>query len=331
MTNLTEISSDAQFNDLVAKKDLVFVLNFWASWAEPCQQMNEVFQELAGKFPALQFLKIEAEEYPDISESFEISAVPTFIILKGGKIADQIEGAKAAELTNAVVKHSKGVLNKFAATSAAGTDNGAKPVKDLNSRLKALVNSAPVMIFIKGTPQQPRCGFSRQLVELLGEQKVKYSSFNILADEDVRQGLKAYSDWPTYPQVYVNGELMGGLDIIKEMIASGEFQDVLPKEKDLSTRLQELIEKQPVMVFIKGSPEEPRCGFSRQLVALLNERHVKYGYFDILSDDEVRQGMKVHVDWPTFPMLFYKGELLGGLDIVKEMIESGEFDQVLTA
>lgn len=331
MTNLTEISSDAQFNDLVAKKDLVFVLNFWASWAEPCQQMNEVFQELAGKFPALQFLKIEAEEYPDISESFEISAVPTFIILKGGKIADQIEGAKAAELTNAVVKHSKGVLNKFAATSAAGTDNGAKPVKDLNSRLKALVNSAPVMIFIKGTPQQPRCGFSRQLVELLGEQKVKYSSFNILADEDVRQGLKAYSDWPTYPQVYVNGELMGGLDIIKEMIASGEFQDVLPEEKDLSTRLQELIEKQPVMVFIKGSPEEPRCGFSRQLVALLNERHVKYGYFDILSDDEVRQGMKVHVDWPTFPMLFYKGELLGGLDIVKEMIESGEFDQVLTA
>ncbi|CAO3655050.1 unnamed protein product [Mucor hiemalis] len=297
--------------------------------------MNEVFQELAGKFPALQFLKVKtelfSEEYPDISESFEISAVPTFIVLKGGKIADQIEGAKAAELTNAVAKHAKGVLNKFAATSAAGTDNGAKPVKDLNSRLKALVNSAPVMIFIKGTPQQPRCGFSRQLVELLGEQKVKYSSFNILADEDVRQGLKAYSDWPTYPQVYVNGELMGGLDIIKEMIASGEFQDVLPKEKDLSTRLQELIEKQPVMVFIKGSPEEPRCGFSRQLVALLNDRHVKYGYFDILSDDEVRQGMKVHVDWPTFPMLFYKGELLGGLDIVKEMIESGEFDQVLTA
>lgn len=135
-------------------------------------------------------------------------------------------------------------------------------------------------------------------------------------------GLKAYSDWPTYPQVYVNGELMGGLDIIKEMIASGEFKEMLPKDKDLSTRLQELIEKQPVMVFIKGTPEEPRCGFSKQLVALLNDRHVKYGHFDILSDDEVRQGMKAHVDWPTFPMLFYKGELLGGLDIVKEMVRS---------
>ncbi|KAI8332740.1 thioredoxin-like protein [Choanephora cucurbitarum] len=295
--------------------------------------MNEVFAELAGKFPALQFLKIEAEEYPDISENYEIAAVPTFIIVKAGKVAEQVEGAKAAELSNAVAKHAKGVLNRFTSPSVAATENSnaVKPVKDLNARLKALVNSAPVMIFIKGTPQQPRCGFSRQLVELLGEQKVKYSSFNILADEDVRQGLKAFSDWPTYPQVYINGELMGGLDIIKEMVASGEFKDVLPKEKDLSTRLQELIEKQPVMVFIKGTPEEPRCGFSRQLVALLNERHVKYGHFDILSDEEVRQGLKVHVDWPTFPMLFYKGELLGGLDIVKEMIESGEFDQVLTA
>ncbi|KAI9264747.1 thioredoxin-like protein [Sporodiniella umbellata] len=291
--------------------------------------MNEVFAELSSKFPALQFLKIEAEEYPDISESFEISAVPTFIVIKGGKIAEQIEGAKAAELSNAVAKHAKGVLNKFATTTSVSSE--AKPVKDLNSRLKALVNSAPVMIFIKGTPQQPRCGFSRQLVDILAEQKAKYSSFNILADEDVRQGLKAYSDWPTYPQVYVGGELIGGLDIVKEMISSGEFQDMLPKEKDLNTQLQELIDKQPVMVFIKGTPEEPRCGFSRQMVALLNDRHVKYGHFDILSDDEVRQGLKTYVDWPTFPMLFYKGELLGGLDIIKEMIESGEFDQVITA
>lgn len=60
MSNLTEISSDAQFNDLVSKKDSVFVLNFWASWAEPCQQMNEVFAELSGKFPALQFLKVNS-------------------------------------------------------------------------------------------------------------------------------------------------------------------------------------------------------------------------------------------------------------------------------
>ncbi|KAI8099204.1 thioredoxin-like protein [Halteromyces radiatus] len=339
MTNLLDITSDQQFTDLCSKKDAVLALNFWASWAEPCQQMNDVFTELAGKFSAIQFLKIEAENFPDISEQYEISAVPTFIILKGDKIVDRVEGAKAAELSNAVTKHAKGILNKFSNTTSLengnnnsnSSNNNNNKSKDLNTRLKTLINSAPVMIFIKGTPQQPRCGFSRTLVDLLGEQKVKYSSFNILADEDVRQGLKVYSDWPTFPQVYIDGELIGGLDIIKELVASGEFASMLPKEKSLAVRLQDLIEKQPVMVFIKGTPQEPQCGFSRQMVAILNDRHIKYGYFNILSDDEVRQGLKTHVDWPTFPMLFYKGELLGGLDIVKDMIESGEFDQVLTA
>ncbi|KAG2172294.1 hypothetical protein INT43_004836 [Umbelopsis isabellina] len=312
MSNLIELSSEEKFQQLVAGNAPV-VLNFWASWAEPCSQMNEVFKELANKFPTLKFIQIEAENFPETSEKFEIESVPTFLIVKNDKVVNKIEGAKAAELSNAVAKYAKGVLANN--TSINGVSGAPPPVRDLQSRLKALVNSAPVMIFIKGTPQQPRCGFSRQLVDLLAEQNVRYSSFNILADEDV----------------YINGELAGGLDIIKELIASGEFAEMVPKEKDLSSRLQELIEKQPVMVFIKGTPQEPRCGFSRQMVGLLNDRHVKYGHFDILSDDEVRQGLKAHVDWPTFPMLFYKGELLGGLDIVKEMIASGEFDQVVSA
>ncbi|KAI8060082.1 thioredoxin-like protein [Gongronella butleri] len=292
--------------------------------------MNEVFGELAIKYPAIQFLKIEAEEFADISEQFDISAVPSFIILKGGKLVDRIEGAKAAELSNSVAKHSKGLLNKFQVTNAPASDVSNK-AKDLNARLKSLINNAPVMIFIKGTPQQPRCGFSRTLVDLLAEHKVKYSSFNILTDEDVRQGLKSYSDWPTFPQVYIQGELIGGLDIVKELISTGEFASIVPQEKSLANRLDDLIKKQSVMLFMKGTPDEPQCGFSRQMIGILNDRHIKFGYFNILSDDDVRQGLKTHVNWPTFPMLFYKGELLGGLDIVKEMIETGEFDQVLTA
>lgn len=92
---------------------------------------------------------------------------------------------------------------------------------------------AKVMLFMKGTPSAPQCGFSRQLVSLLRENQVKYGTlsrgepcvrsadnslgfFNILADDDVRQGLKEYSEWPTFPQLYTNGELVGGLDIVKE-------------------------------------------------------------------------------------------------------------------
>lgn len=79
-----------------------------------------------------------------------------------------------------------------------------------------LVKAAPVMLFMKGTPSQPQCGFSRKTVSLLREKNIRYGFFNILADDDVRQGLKEFADWPTFPQVWVDGDLVGGLDIVTE-------------------------------------------------------------------------------------------------------------------
>lgn len=86
--------------------------------------------------------------------------------------------------------------------------------EELFKRLEQLVKAADVMLFMKGTPSSPQCGFSRKLVGLLRERSIRYGFFNILADDDVRQGLKEYSDWPTFPQLYVEGELLGGLDIV---------------------------------------------------------------------------------------------------------------------
>lgn len=86
--------------------------------------------------------------------------------------------------------------------------------EDINTRLEKLVKAAPVMLFMKGTPAEPQCGFSRQLVALLRGKGVRYGFFNILADDEVRQGLKTFSDWPTYPQLYLEGNLVGGLDIV---------------------------------------------------------------------------------------------------------------------
>jgi len=81
---------------------------------------------------------------------------------------------------------------------------------------------------MKGSPDTPRCGFSRKIVELLQGEKVAFTSFDILGDEEVRQGLKAYSNWPTYPQLYADGKLLGGLDIVKELHEEGELRDSLP-------------------------------------------------------------------------------------------------------
>lgn len=80
---------------------------------------------------------------------------------------------------------------------------------------------------MKGSPDAPRCGFSRKIVNLLNEQGVQFASFDILQDEAVRQGLKELNDWPTFPQLIVNGEFVGGLDIVKEMVDNGEFKEIV--------------------------------------------------------------------------------------------------------
>lgn len=95
-----------------------------------------------------------------------------------------------------------------------------------------------------------------------------------------------------------------------------EMSSKAGETEELNKRLEELVKAAPVMLFMKGTPSTPQCGFSRQLVALLREKGVRYGFFNILADDEVRQGMKVWADWPTFPQLWVGGELVGGLDIV---------------
>merc|ERR1712032_1541694 len=105
------------------------------------------------------------------------------------------------------------------ALTAAQSQNPAEV--PLDQRLKALINQDPVMLFMKGVPDSPQCGFSRKIVEILQKNNVKFGHFNILSDEDVRQGLKTYSNWPTYPQVYSAGKLIGGLDIIVELTEEG--------------------------------------------------------------------------------------------------------------
>jgi len=91
------------------------------------------------------------------------------------------------------------------------------------AKIEGLVTSHKVMLFMKGTRQIPACGFSNAVVQILKKEAVPFETFNILADPDVRQGLKAYSNWPTYPQLYIGGKFVGGCDIVTELHQSGEL------------------------------------------------------------------------------------------------------------
>lgn len=102
---------------------------------------------------------------------------------------------------------------------------------DVNERIESQLKENPVLLYMKGTPDFPQCGFSGQTVAALKEVGKPFAFVNIFEDPEIREGLKAYSNWPTFPQLYVNGELIGGCDIIVEMYRSGELQTLLNGEE----------------------------------------------------------------------------------------------------
>ena len=98
---------------------------------------------------------------------------------------------------------------------------------NINERIKDIISKNDVVLFMKGTPEMPQCGFSMTVSNILKELKVKFNGVNVLADHEIRQGIKDFSNWPTVPQLYVKGEFIGGCDIAKEMYENGELQKLL--------------------------------------------------------------------------------------------------------
>ncbi|MCL7029683.1 hypothetical protein MKW94_017298 [Papaver nudicaule] len=374
-----DIQSKEELSTVVSHGKPV-ILHFWASWCEASKQMDLVFSHLSTDFPHAHFFRVEAEEQPEISEAYAVSAVPFFVFFKDGQKVDTMEGANPSSLANKVAKVAGSVNPDNSAVPAslgmAAGANMLETVKEfakqngasqkeavstsgshvpLEKRLKQLVDSHPVMLFMKGNPEEPKCGFSQKVVNILKEEGVKFGSFDILSDNDVREGLKKLYNWPTFPQLFCKGEVLGGCDIAVSMHESGELKEVFRDHEILPTgakgsepvassvsdsytglsatlnsRIKNLIDSSSVILFMKGKPEEPKCGFSRKVVEILQQEKVKFQSFDILDDDEVRQGLKVYSNWSSYPQLYIKGELIGGSDIVLEMQKSGELKKVLT-
>ncbi|KAH6901266.1 thioredoxin [Coprinopsis sp. MPI-PUGE-AT-0042] len=239
--NLHQVTSADHFKELLsADLNRVSVINFWVPWAEPCKVMNKAFAELADSTPSGIFLQVEAEDHEDITDSFDIEAVPAILLLRGHTLLQRISGADVASLRTAVAKHlSTPAYTPQSKTNQAPAkppteapavvpeDDDAETADQLEERCRKLMNKSKVVLFMKGDPQTPRCGFSRKIVALLQEQKVEFTTFDILSDERVRQALKTINDWPTYPQLIIKGELVGGLDIVKEMAENGELAETL--------------------------------------------------------------------------------------------------------
>ena len=105
---------------------------------------------------------------------------------------------------------------------------------NINEKIKGIINSNDIVLFMKGTPESPQCGFSMAVLNILKHLKVKFEGINVLENNEIRQGIKDYTDWPTIPQLYIKGEFVGGCDIVKEMFEKGELKKLLENKSLLS-------------------------------------------------------------------------------------------------
>ena len=213
-----EISNVDEFNKNVVStsSEKLSVILFWATWHPPSVQMSNLLTPMSGDFKDhFNFFKVDTEKTKAVMDAHNIMSVPTVLVQQGAKLVAKIEGANPPVLM--------GKLKQLETQIASGM----LKLTSLSDRLKAIINRAPVMLFIKGTPDSPNCGFSRQIVIILRLANISFDSFDILKDEEVRQGLKEYSKWPTYPQLYSKGNLVGGLDIVKEIVSEGGSQALI--------------------------------------------------------------------------------------------------------
>ena len=102
---------------------------------------------------------------------------------------------------------------------------------EINEKIKNLIKDNDVCLFMKGTPDAPQCGFSMAVSNILKHLNINFKGINVLEDENLRQGIKVYSDWPTIPQLYVKEEFLGGCDIVKELFEKGDLKKILEEKK----------------------------------------------------------------------------------------------------
>ena len=183
-------------------------VHFAADWCDPSKLLHNEMN--TWNFPKVRLVTAMAEEMEDVTEAEGVDTIPYIIFYRDGKRAGHVEGAKVEEI--------KGELTKLYQTAE---------VIDHDARMKNLIKKEKVMLFMKGSPDAPKCGFSRTIIGILGDEGVKFGHFDILTDDTVRQGLKVLSNWPTYPQLYVDGELLGGLDVVRELQEGGELKENL--------------------------------------------------------------------------------------------------------
>ena len=235
MSSVTSITTTEQYESLVNQPPNIpdapdgLVVHFGASWCQPCVELTKYFDEYQKKVPLhVVYCYVDVEAHGDICEKEKVDSVPHVLFFRRKRKADgsfapafdraaEVSGAKFAEME----QNLRSLYNP----------RGARPCDfaQVDDYLKHLITRDRLVMFITGSPSRPVCGFTGRLMELMVNYGAgsKFLYFDIFGDDIVCEALKRYSKWPTYPQIYVDGELVGGFDIAMELHQSNQLKSTL--------------------------------------------------------------------------------------------------------
>ncbi|KAG8346548.1 putative thioredoxin-like protein [Trypanosoma vivax] len=218
---MRKVASTTDFDKLKGMTNyLGIVTHFSASWCEPCALVNEMLEAHAKKYEgSVLFVQVDTELLGELCNTECVDCVPFIAFYrrseKGQERVAHVIGGKSDQIEQNII-------------SLFGNGHDTQDsFPDIQSYLKYLTTRSGIVIFITGTPSMPRCGFTAKLITLLDELGANFLYYDVWASDEVCEGLKKFSEWPTYPQVYVDGEFIGGYDICVELKASGELKSVL--------------------------------------------------------------------------------------------------------
>lgn len=170
-------------------------------------------------------------------------------------------------------------------------------------RIKQVMGNSVVVLFIKGTPQKPYDGYQSRAVQLLDDLMVRYSSFDVMTDSDLREILKEHSRWNSFPQIFIRGKFIGGLNFLEDNIKNGRISNYIPLTEILlpmREKIFRLMKKGIYMIFMRGTPVYPACQQSRLMIEIFRKHYpwvikhpkgdelLELEHFDLSRDDEIQ-------------------------------------------
>jgi glutaredoxin-related protein len=281
-------------------------------------------QEMVKIYKHLVFTWIDCDKLTDLVEKHDVDTVPTVLVFHPHKSdVDKIVNPSPETLNEEIEK-----LNVYYKTTLQNEK------ERVFNEIEVILGSFPMVCFIKGTPTEPKCKFTRRLLGYINKYDLIFKHVNIFDEPRIRQWLKVYSDWQTYPQVYINKEFVGGIDIVDELVEGDEFLDMVPKEcKKLPPIeiFEMMLESFEVVILIEGTPDKPLSETSKSIVKSLDDNCIKYVTVDYIAlEQQVQDHIKAKHAVSECPYIFIKKAPFGNEQALLKVINDGTVENVIS-